>query len=82
MYLTEEEANTKWCFKSIDEEGNGSFNRFSPAPHKETDEPRFPLSCRCIASRCMAWRWFVDDGVTRRIPDPIGKGFCGLAEKP
>ena len=30
----------------------------------------------CIASRCMAWRWGVQEGDPRKV------GYCGLAGKP
>ena len=31
---------------------------------------------RCIASKCMAWRWFWDD------ESSIKTGYCGLAGAP
>lgn len=30
----------------------------------------------CVASRCMAWRWGVQEGDPRKV------GYCGLAGKP
>jgi hypothetical protein len=77
---TEDEAKNLWC------------------PHARVLEPYAEKTsmnrdtkdeslCRCIASKCMAWRWgekevpadFAFAGSTDAIP---GRGFCGLAGRP
>ena len=65
MILTEDEARTKWCpaFR-ISYGGEGS------DPHDNRgDTPG--NNGRCIASRCMAWRWSGE-----------AIGYCGLSGKP
>ena len=69
--MTENEARTMWCpFAADSAETYGSFNR-----NADYETPRFPGSCHCLASACMAWRW-----------DPRHQaeldGYCGLAGKP
>ncbi len=50
MYLTEEEAMGKWCPVVRYQEHN------YPSGNRWGDMENQPI-CRCIASRCMAWRW-------------------------
>jgi hypothetical protein len=75
MILTEEEAKTKICCGPLTAGA-------SPAWHDGK---------RCVASRCMAWRW-VDQFEATRTGEtaqegayPTGvlaqRGFCGLAGK-
>jgi hypothetical protein len=68
--MTEEEAKTKWCpmvRTTSNPSGCCSINRlYVSSVTTET---------RCIASECMAWRWF-GRGAAR--PD---RGYCGLAGK-
>jgi len=79
--MTEEEAKTKWCpfvrAVSVDS-GHSAANRI--ALPKEA--VALPVSARCIASACMAWRM-------KPVPTPGGEGrlsrvegFCGLAGQP
>lgn len=42
MVLTEEEAKTKWCPQVVRTNLGGTY----------------PISCTCVASRCMLWRWW------------------------
>ncbi len=73
---TETEAKELWCPMVRDTDENmGTFNRWfeyeprDPAdpkkPRKQTD--KLAKGCRCIASRCMMWRW--DSPQTRRCPE-------------
>lgn len=81
MLLTEEEAKTKWCpFVS-----HGVIARERATPDQEAAEN----SSRCIAAKCMAWRWSDErakgtiltveksDGTSHEI----FRGYCGLAGK-
>jgi len=67
MLLTEEEAKTKCCpFVRVPwQNGGWAVNRDDRGSN-------------CIASKCMAWRWGVDDPKTYEGKAP---GFCGLAGK-
>lgn len=70
MILTEAEAKTKWCpfACAADQESDAvSANR-----HWKSSTP--DLSCMCLASGCMAWRW------TGTKAEPVG--YCGLAGEP
>ena len=54
-------------------------------------------SSTCITTLCMAWRWDIEDFETQQEnyedapayappgsvnPEPVARGFCGLAGKP
>ena len=69
--MTEDEAKTKWCpMVRLAPLGPGESYKKSTNRMGKGD----PDSC-CIASDCMAWRWF-GRGAAR--PD---RGYCGLAGK-
>ena len=66
--IPEDEAEEKWCpfarvVKHVDA---GSFNRTVA----NDDSAYIPIHAKCIASRCMMWRW--EDSKSER-------GYCGLA---
>ena len=81
--MTEDEAKTKICHRSIDGDD-------SPAP--VIGNEMFAKKFACIGSACMAWRWLHPAQPNRSatadaIPmvDHEGnpaRGFCGLAGKP
>ncbi len=64
--MTEDEAKTKICHRSID--GDGS-------PARVIANEMFAKRFACVASSCMAWRWINPDS---EAPD----GYCGLAGRP
>jgi hypothetical protein len=73
--MTEDEAKTKWCpfvRHPVNMPGYSNGNRFN--------KPSLDATCRCIGSRCMAWRWeiLVADESMRNKND---RGCCGLAGK-
>ena len=87
MILTEDEAKTKWCpFARVVDGVNeqSAVNR-----RQGLRDPHFPDPA-CIASACMAWRWFDEEsddhpGMTHaRITGELTprRGYCGLAGKP
>ena len=55
--LTEEEARTKWCpfMRYVFNDLGGGANAWEG---KDNVTVRSPNTCRCIASACMAWRWY------------------------
>jgi hypothetical protein len=73
MLLTEEEAMEKWCPFAM-----------APGSHEDrTTAPTVTVSnrvefghpyklCRCLASECMAWRWYPS----------WDYGYCGLVGNP
>jgi len=77
--MTEEEAKTKWCPMSReDNEEGGAYNRFTGKPDEYT---------LCLASGCMCWVW--DNGqidTLGRLPSDateprvIKHGHCGLTK--
>jgi hypothetical protein len=75
--MTEDEAKTKWC-----PYGRGDNDQ------NDRGEPKY--ASRCIASDCMAWRWFfildesMPTGMNAHRTDGDGNwlGYCGLAGKP
>ena len=91
MLLTEEEAKTKWCpnsrFSVAD--GEHGVNRWWSAKTDDGPYSVNPEACRCIASRCAAWRWgeFIGPyGYTASrectlAPTPT-RGYCGAFGKP
>ena len=77
--MTEDEAKTKICHRSIDGDD-------SPAP--VIGNEMFAKKFACIGSACMAWRWW-----SRSYPyEPStpavlearknDEGYCGLAGRP
>lgn len=76
MFVTEEEAKTKWCpYVRHGAPEIGTFNRGVVCPINDHPDNGGML-CNCIASACMAWRWQVD--VAYRAYDagpPPGKGW-------
>lgn len=89
--MTEDEAKTKWCpfaRRLFDWNEETSYNR------RKDDTP----GSLCIASACMAWRWFddIEDGKLHRYTHKsehgssaeilkdvsLRRGFCGLAGPP
>jgi hypothetical protein len=62
--MTEADAKQRWCpfarSPISDDDGAAAVNR------KLRGDP--DLGCLCLASGCMAWRWYGDD-----------LGYCGLA---
>lgn len=83
MTLTEAEARERWPM------ARGPRN-FGNAIHiANRNQEGDPISeSKCIASRCMMWRWFDSPvmGAFREaetgIPRPERRGFCGLAGRP
>lgn len=77
MIMTEAEAKEKWCpfVRQMHAQFELSFNRMHPGGIAE--------NCNCIASDCMAWRWYVDPLVRELVDNPPKRvGFCGLAGNP
>ena len=95
--MTEDEAKQRWCPFARDMTGqdNGvsmamaTFNRPFTPDHLAT------VSCACIGSACMAWRWdntwesATEEGqggtVVLRLKRLSGEpkiGYCGLARRP
>ena len=67
MFANSAEAGKKWCPMALTALGSGvSVNR--------EHDGSFFFECRCIADRCMVWRW-KDSGKNE-------EGFCGLAGDP
>lgn len=86
--MTEDEAKTKICHRSIDGDD-------SPAPVIGNDI--FAKKFACVASACMAWRWGKtfhrnkESGVLLEEShhfrgdnryELVTHGYCGLAGKP
>ncbi len=84
--MTEDEAKTKFCPVAV----ASSIQRYSDATlegdlapsnriYDEISKKTIPApGCKCIGSKCMAWRW-------ERTPNSAIKrkdGFCGLAGRP
>lgn len=95
MLLTEEEAKTKWCPQMRQPQFvmttiQGASPVVVGGSNADQDGMRFPRH-NCIASACMAWRWWdaagplcSDEGrPLEDAPDPSARrGYCGLAGKP
>lgn len=92
MLTTKAEARRKWCpearsmYDHCTEEGQYSpaYNRINS--RSSVDIPS-PVSCRCIASDCMMWRWHeasstVSNPADREERNKSRRGFCGKAGKP
>ena len=75
MY-TEKEASEKWCpfARTISRELPVAGNRVGAG--RVTEALDSPATCRCIGSRCMAWRFGLGDSA-----DAPRLGYCGLAGK-
>lgn len=80
--MTEDEAKTKICHRSIDGDD-------SPAPVISNE--MFAKKFACVGSACMAWRWEVTPKLYDDMAyDPTNgirlaggpTGFCGLAGRP
>jgi hypothetical protein len=91
MLLSEEEAKTKWCPHVRHPGEGGTFNRGTQHGPLNDHEHNAGTLCNCIASACMAWRWW--DGETlshephseygaQRIAPDQRRGYCGIAGKP
>ena len=65
--MTPEEAKQKWCPFALP-----SFNRI--LVNEGGNETK------CIASDCMAWRWYQKNAIGDDGPLPDA-GYCGLAGK-
>lgn len=66
--MTEEEAMDRWCPMARvlpASTNNGGANRLEDADQVEL------VGSKCIASRCMMWRW-----------NSQTTGYCGLAGRP
>lgn len=85
MLVTEEEAKARWCpFARALRSGStgmAAANR---------DGEGMDARTKCLASKCMAWRWasdggwrLADDRAVHSLPAPkepsVRVGFCGLA---
>lgn len=70
-HFSEDEARKRWCPFARIEAATSAINRL------DVGEVRWPIGCRCIASACMAWRWWNDPA-----PPKAREGFCGLARQP
>jgi len=80
--MKEDEAKTKWCpmarvCEGDDDVLHGPFNRY----HSGCEQGLDGKQSRCIASKCMMWRWdlkleHVPGDLVMATPD---SGHCGLA---
>lgn len=86
MIVTEEEAKTKWCPESRVAD---SAEDLAPSSNRiYNGEGKVDIDCRCIASACMAWRWYrpppdlsdTEIGYNATYSKP--NGYCGKAGKP
>ena len=72
--LTEKEATDKYCPQTM-----------TATPLRRDPAYEFYPSY-CIASECIAWRWFYErqdfPGMRMTIGTRTEKGYCGLAGKP
>ncbi len=78
--MTEDEAKTKICHRSID--GDDS-------PASVIGNEMFAKKFACVGSKCMAWRWVITPEQAKlnqhKNGDPsqhVATGFCGLAGRP
>lgn len=87
MIVEEKKAGECWCphVRYPGYEG-GTFNRgFEAGNEINTGRTSGNLSCACIGSRCMAWRWSDEDYDENNYPidfPPKTRGYCGLAGRP
>lgn len=97
MILTEEEAKEKWCpfAQILGTLSKGEQNTIvAHGPHNRGYQTGVGLaSCHCIASGCMAWRWWETNVKDENALDNFGNkpgtrldrrtyGSCGLAGRP
>lgn len=84
--MTPEEAKEKWCPFArviVAEQKNDanivgvpvSYNRIAIA---RSDRTTLDSSTKCMADKCMAWRWGYDQNGTLNETH----GYCGLAGQP
>jgi hypothetical protein len=79
--MTEDEAKTKICHRSIDG---------ADSPATVISNEMFAKNFACVGSKCMAWVWVMEsyvpkggDPLATRLPTrPSKNGFCGLAGRP
>lgn len=81
--MTEEEAKTKICHRSIDG---------SDSPATVISNEMFARKFACVGSKCMAWQWIGDAKYSDIVKQFMAydksntlraaHGFCGLAGKP
>lgn len=77
MLMTEEQARETWCpFVRIALD----YGDYATAGNRGWADKTDHLykDCRCLASKCMAWRWSSFKTVDGQMPC----GYCGLAGKP
>lgn len=82
MLMSEKEAKSKWCPMAR------SFWSGELAQGAATSYNRATDNTKCVASKCMMWRWrlytkdVLNNGeVVVKIPIEDYGGFCGLAGK-
>ena len=71
MILREKEATTKWCpFPGVSASNGYTLNK--------------EILDKCIASKCMAWRWSPNNESTPMNDNAewVRSGYCGLAGNP
>ena len=85
--MTEDEAKTKWCpmFRVSNAGAGGS--QYSSMSFETKTNRNFISNPQCLASGCMAWRWYPNWGDSPENPGactelPPIEGFCGLAGRP
>jgi hypothetical protein len=78
MFLTESEAEKKWCPLGRMRSPSGAFNRVPPPNFWERVYDRLfgfmspkNVSRNCLGSKCAVWRWA-----------DAQRGYCGLAGTP
>jgi hypothetical protein len=86
MIVTEAEARGKWCpfarvvslYTKAKTQTAIVSNRACEgiAPNLSVEERQNPPSARCIATRCMAWKW---DPSSPKSSGNQRCGYCGLA---
>jgi len=82
MALTEEEAKSKWCpYSRVTSPGDGTERVLLGAPSGDAFARFHGVTGACIASRCMAWRWYLPDGyaVYGDKPGGVQNGYCGIS---
>lgn len=85
--MTESTAKEKWCpfVRTGAYTDRGELRAISV---NRDSRPEIEIACRCIASKCMAWRWLVKEAhpessmVSKRLPVEQWKGYCGLMARP
>jgi hypothetical protein len=84
--MTEEDAKTKWCpFVRFIPETEFSQFASNRAESEFNSKQSAQAATRCLASACMAWRWYrtnirnPDDPTGDMLPSTRTHGYCGLA---